>query len=116
MLPFATIQIWERCAFGAQGQTMERPTNIVKHTVRYARTILMVEEFLRIDVSEMLRAVMLAVTLEPGAGRLFVEDQRQQYSAGYIRPPENPFHQQVRTNECLERPGRTSLPNLGQTF
>jgi hypothetical protein len=80
-------QIWERAWFDQKCERMERPSEIHKHVVRYSRALSMVEEFLGIDIAEMLRAVMLSVVFDPESGKLFDDDQRQQYSVSYLRPP-----------------------------
>ena len=47
----------------------------------------MLEEVVGIDVSEMLRAVLTSITYDPEQSKLFPEDERQQFSVNYLRPP-----------------------------
>ena len=82
---------------------MTRPSEVHKYVVRYARALTMVEEFLGIDIKEMLRAVMLSVVIDPERGRLFADDQRQQYSASYLRPPESNAFQSQPIPKCIGR-------------
>ena len=80
-------EIWKRAGFDQHFEQMERPTVIKEYLVRYARALSMLEEFVGIDVSEMLRAVLTSVTYDPQVSKLFPDDERQQFSVTYLRPP-----------------------------
>lgn len=79
--------IWQCACFDGEFERMERPTVIKEYIVRYARSLSMLEEFVGIDVSEMLRAVLTSITYDPEKSKLFQEDERQQFSVTYLRPP-----------------------------
>lgn len=79
--------IWQCACFDSELERMERPTVIKEYIVRYARALSMLEEVVGIDVSEMLRAVLTSITYDPEQSKLFPEDERQQFSVNYLRPP-----------------------------
>eukprot|EP01048_Picozoa_sp_COSAG05_P001872 COSAG05_NODE_68_length_22188_cov_8.265019_4_plen_1086_part_00 len=80
-------QIWDRSWFDLEFERMERPSVVKEYLVRYVRVLATVEEVVSIDVSEMLRAVLISVTYNPEVSKLFPDDERQQFSLSYLGPP-----------------------------
>ena len=51
----------------------------------------MLEEFVGIDVSEMLRAVLTSIIFDPETSKIFPEDERQQFSVRHTQSGPNVF-------------------------